>query len=305
MATRTILIFIDGLGWGDRDPLTNPMHTYGGRIFDLPARPPLGQELPIFAGGLACPIDAVLGVAGIPQSATGQTTLLSGINAQEILGKHLTGFPNLALRKILAEYSVLKVMTQRGRRACFLNAFRPLFWELSTEQQWKLSATTVANLAAGLPFFTLQDIDEGRAIYQDISNQALQDRGFAVRNLMPADAGRVLAQQALHYEFLLFEFFQTDEAGHSADTQQCHRELARLDEFLCAILSELASELQTDTLVVLTSDHGNLEDTSTRHHTTNPIPLMAWGSGAADFLRGISRLDQVTPGLLARHTCED
>ena len=68
-----------------------------------------------------------------------------------------------------------------------------------------------------------------------------------------------------------------------------------------ALLDELAGDLARDTLVLLCSDHGNLEDASTRRHTTNPVPLLAWGAGAAEFVAPLARLDEVTPAILARH----
>jgi len=300
MAIRTFLIFIDGLGWGPTDPRTNPAYTYQGRIFRLPAVTD-GEPVPVSAGGWARPIDAVLGVPGVPQSATGQTTLLSGVNSQGVLGQHLTGFPNQKLREILLEHSVLKSLTAHGMRAAFLNAYRPRFWELSRERQLTLSATTVANLAAELPFFGLDDIRAGRSIYQEMTNAELIDRGFDVDPLRPNEAGQIAARTAREYHFLLYEYFQTDKAGHSAEAVRVEAELLKLDVFMTTLLAELAVDLQQGTLVLLTSDHGNLEDISTRRHTTNPVPLLAWGHGAREFVDGVSRLDQVTPAILRRH----
>ncbi len=292
---KTILLFIDGLGWGPPDAGTNPQHSYGGNFFCLPA--PGSFPVSVEGGGLAVPLDAVLGVEGIPQSATGQTTLFSGVNAQGVLGKHLTGFPNEKLRDILRQHSILKTLSDRGFEARFLNAFRPRFWELSEERKWTLSATTVANLAANLPFFNLQDINAGRSIYQEFTNAELIDRGFDVKPMSPTQAGGILARQIRNYDFLLYEYFQTDKAGHSADQEKIEVQLRMLDEFLATLLREL----QDDTLVVLTSDHGNLEDATTRRHTLNPVPLMVWGFGAEKFLQGLNRLDQVAGAILARH----
>ncbi|MBK9471586.1 MAG: hypothetical protein IPO18_04795 [bacterium] len=74
----TILIFIDGIGWGPCDSATNPQHAYGGEVFRFgEAVTAVAAPVPTFGGGWARAIDAVLGVPGIPQSATGQTTLLS------------------------------------------------------------------------------------------------------------------------------------------------------------------------------------------------------------------------------------
>ncbi|MFO7608626.1 MAG: alkaline phosphatase family protein [Candidatus Krumholzibacteriia bacterium] len=295
---RTVLLFIDGFGWGDPDPAFNPQHAYGGELLRLPDLPAAAAGLvPLPRGGWARPLDAVLGVDGLPQSATGQTTLLSGVNAQAALGKHLTGFPNDALRAILLEHSVLRQLTDLGRRACFLNAFRPRFFAFPRERQLQFSATTVANLAADLPFFTLDDVAAGRSLYQEFTNAELRAMGFEVDPLTPAEAGRVLGRAAAAYDFVLYEYFQTDKAGHSGEPERAWAELAKLDAFLGAVLEALPP----DALLLLTSDHGNLEDLRTRRHTANPVPLMAWGPGAAGFIAPLARLDQVTPAIVGRH----
>jgi len=297
---RTILLFIDGLGIGRPDPTLNPQFAYGGELLRLQVG---GNQhsRPWPIGGRLLPIDAVLGVEGVPQSATGQTTLLTGINAQAVLGQHLTGFPNDILREILLKNSILKQLTDRGLKARFINAYRPRFFDLPRERQLHFSATTVANLAAYLPFFTLDDLDADRSIYQEFTNRELIERGFAVKPRTPAAAGLVLARQARNFDFTLFEYFQTDKAGHSQDAERCCDHLRRLEEFLRALLADLADDLAADTLVVLTSDHGNIEDLGTKRHTTNSIPLLAWGAGAEDFLAGITGLDQVTPAIMARY----
>lgn len=300
----TILIFVDGLGWGACDAAVNPQQAYGGDVFRFgEAAAALAGPVPAAGGGWARAIDAVLGVPGVPQSASGQTTLLSGVNAQAAIGRHLTGFPNEALRDILREHSVLRQLTRLGVPARFLNAFRPRFWDLAPEKQWTLSATTVANLAAGLPFFTLDDVAAGRSIYQDFTNAELIARGFDVPPGTAAQAGGVLARAAREGGgFTLYEYFLSDKAGHTGDAAVIAGELAKLDAFVRATLAELEPELAGGrALVLLTSDHGNLEDATTRRHTTNPVPLLAWGAGARDCAHSVSRLDRVTPAIVARH----
>ncbi len=292
---KTILLFVDGLGWGAPDSAHNPQYSYGGTIFRLPAV--AEAKVLKHEDGFLVALDAVLGVSGLPQSATGQTTLLSGVNAQEAIGKHLTGFPNEALREILKQKSILKQLVDRGYQARFINAFRPRFWELSEERKWTLSATTVATLAAGLPFFNLDDVNAGRSVYQEFTNAELRQRGFEVEPMTPGQAGSILASQILKYDFLLFEYFQTDRAGHAAVRQQSEHQLSMLEEFLRALLKSVSDEV----MVLLTSDHGNLEDLTTRRHTRNPVPLLAWGESAEDFLQNLNRLDQVTGAILARH----
>lgn len=308
-AGPVVLVFVDGLGWGRDDPAVNPCHADGVRLFALPDAAALspGEAVPLPWGGLARPIDAVLGVAGIPQSATGQTTLLTGVNAQAHLGRHLTGFPNASLRALLLEASLLKRVGERGLPAAFLNAYRPLFFELPRERQLRLSATTVATLAAALPFRTLADLRAGRALYHDITGDELRQRGFDVPALAPEAAGRLLGREARRHAFTLFEYFRTDQAGHAQDAARARDELGRLELFLAGLLAELlparaaaGGDPDPGALVVLTSDHGNLEDLSTRSHTRNPVPLMAWGTGAARLLAAAPDLAAVAPAILGQ-----
>ena len=280
---RVVLIFVDGLGVGHGGP-DDPTRSYGGDLFDW-SRCPASWK----------PIDATLGVPGIPQSATGQTSLFTGRNAQAALGHHDTGFPGPAVRDLLREHSILKILTDRGRSASFLNAFRPLFWELSEERRWTLSASTVANLAADLPFSNLDDIVAERSVYQDVTNADLRQRGFDVPLWAPGHAGRVLARNVGRFDFTLFEYFKTDKAGHSQDGDRCREVLMELDRFVSAYIEQAPK----GTLTLLTSDHGNIEDLSTRSHTPNPVPLMGWGVGKDEMLAACDDLTDIVPHVLS------
>lgn len=286
---RALLIFVDGLGWSGGDPAADPCRDYGGTLFDCDRT------------DAACrPLDACLGVDGLPQSATGQTTLLCGVNAQAAVGRHVPGFPTAPLRAILREKSIFVQLRDAGRDGIFLNAFRPLFFRLPRAMQGRLSATTVAHLAADRPFFGLDDLAAGRAVYQEFTNRELIGKGFDVPQLTPDQAGRILGRETLRRDFTLYEYFQTDRAGHAQDRPRAHAVLQDLDTFVRAALSEIAAQdAAPETLVLLTSDHGNLEDLSTRSHTRNPVPLLAWGPGSATLLARCTRLDEVTPVLLS------
>ncbi len=285
---RALLIFVDGLGWGGGDPAVDPCRGYGGTLFDF-AHTDAGCR----------PIDACLGVDGLPQSATGQTTLLCGVNAQAAVGRHVPGFPTAPLRDILREKSIFVQLRDSGRDGSFLNAFRPLFFRLPRAMQGRLSATTVAHLAADRPFFGLDDLRAGRAVYQEFTNRELIGKGFDVPEFTPEQAGRILGRETLRRDFTLYEYFQTDRAGHARDRPRAHAVLQDLETFVRAALSEITAQgSNSQTLVLLTSDHGNLEDLSTRSHTRNPVPLLAWGPGAAALLARCTRLDEVTPALL-------
>jgi len=239
-------------------------------------------------GGLSLGLDATLGVDGIPQSATGQTALLTGINAPRLLGRHLFGFPNSTLRRVIMEHSLLKQIDGRGLNCAFLNAFRPRFFELGAEVWTKpLSVTTWTNGAARLPFFTLDDVAAGRSIYQDFTNRSLRERGFDLPVYSPAEAGAILGCRSADYDFLLYEYFRTDGAGHSCDMDRCVAELQGLEEFLESVLETIDLD---ETLLIVTSDHGNIEDLSVRGHTRNRALTVLWGRGAEE---AVERLETI------------
>ncbi len=285
---RILMIFIDGLGVGTNDPSRNPFAALPSRIFtDFLDEP----RSAVVHAGLALRADASLGVEGLPQSATGQTTLLSGVNAAAAIGRHLNGFPTKKLREILHEHSILKKLTERGLRAAFINVFNPLFFEaLDKNLPMRNSVTTVANMAASLPFFGVKDLLERRAVYQDFTNRVLIQKGFDAPVFTPREAGEILARAVPRYDFCLYEYFQSDVAGHSRDRLRATEEVRKLDEFLLAVLE--GSDLG-ETSIVLTSDHGNLEDLSTPKHTSNPVPVLLWGELAANPPKIDSLLDIV------------
>ena len=317
------LVFIDGLGLGDGDSLANPcvhpdldiMANFrpsdwkpppdGGRPTSLPE---LVRRGPLPFGGVAHVTDASLGVPGLPQSATGQTTIFTGVNAAAVLGRHLYAYPTVTLQGILMEHSILKRVVDAGLPAVFANAFRPIFFELG-DAVWKrsMSASSWANRAAGLPFKNMEDLKNHRAVYQDITHDSLRARfmprgrsAFQVQGVdipvrEPEEAGAILASIAAEHAFTLFEFFQTDKAGHAQDPDKAERELLKLERFLRAMLQSL--DLNASTLVV-TSDHGNIEDLSTKSHTHNPVPTLVFGREAAWMANRLYRLENFTPTIL-------
>lgn len=283
---RVVLFFVDGLGVGERDRGVNPLAAMPeGHLSVFQEGPFPGR---VRNNGLSIGLDAALGVDGIPQSATGQTALLTGVNAPALLGRHLFGFPNSSLRRVIMEQSLLKRIKERGLRCAFLNAFRPRFFELGREV-WKkpLSVTTWTNGAAGLPFFTLDDVAAGRSIYQDFTNRSLRERGFDLPLYSPAQAGAILGRRSADFDFLLYEYFRTDGAGHSCDMDRCVAELQGLDRFLESALETIDL---TETLVILTSDHGNIEDLAVKGHTRNRALTVLWGWGAEEAHRHLETI---------------
>jgi 2,3-bisphosphoglycerate-independent phosphoglycerate mutase len=267
-----LLFFVDGLGVGDDDPDRNPLADGQFPSFRLTRaqRPSATIGAPALAHGL----DASLGVPGLPQSATGQTTILTGVNAPAVMGKHISGFPGPQLRSILEQHSVLKKLRESGRTASFLNAFGPRFFE-APETKRRLSATSLATMASGAPFRTWQDLLDGRAVVHDLTHWRMREWGYDLPLRTPEEAGAIIADEAAKLDFTLFEYFETDRAGHDQDRPRALRCLTDLDRALQTVLARLDPR---STTVIVASDHGNLEDLSVKTHTLNPAFFALWGS---------------------------
>ncbi|NJN93408.1 MAG: phosphoglyceromutase, partial [Anaerolineales bacterium] len=97
MSKRVIILFLDGVGLGEAEPEANPfMHAEMPTVRSLLGVSHLTRETAGTVTGQAAllGLDACLGVPGLPQSATGQTTILTGYNAPAVLGEHYGPYPN-------------------------------------------------------------------------------------------------------------------------------------------------------------------------------------------------------------------
>jgi hypothetical protein len=285
-----LLIFVDGLGVGTRGS-HNPLHLLGEAAAPLAVFEDEEPDVPF--GGMLARTDPRLGVEGRPQSASGQTTILTGVNVPARLGYHKQGFPNERMREVLREHSLFLRLGQLGHGPdLFVNAYHPQFFV--KRPRW-VAATTVAVEAAGLPFRTFEDLREGRAVYHDFTNRLLAEHGVDIDERTPEEAAAVLASLAAGHRFTLYEHFIADRAGHERDERAAMTILEELARFVRTVLSLVDLGRTT---VLLTSDHGNVEDLSTRNHTLNLVPTLAWGRERETAARRVRTLEDITPTIL-------
>ena len=281
-----LLILVDGIGLGEQEPGKNPMAVARTRWFQC-----FRDRIPAVDGRLVIPTDASLGVPGLPQSATGQTALLTGLNAPLLVGRHVQGFCTPTLASILAEHSLFRTLSLKGRRVTCANAFTVTPFH----RQRFPSVTTVAVRSAGVRLRGLEDLQAGRAVYHDFTNRLLQIRGYPVPLLSSEEAAERLVGIAESHDLTYYEHFQTDLAGHAQDMDRAISLLQRLDTLLSRLIEGLDL---TRHLLLLVSDHGNLEDLSTSGHTWNQVPTMIWGHGKETFASRIHALTDIAPALL-------
>jgi 2,3-bisphosphoglycerate-independent phosphoglycerate mutase len=288
--TSVLLFFIDGLGIGKRGPF-NPLD-------NLPGAAPLAvfqDETPeTFLDGVVVPTDPRLGIEGRPQSASGQTTILTGVNAPAAVGYHKQGFPNRALLEIIANHSVFRQLVDAGvQPVTFANAYTSRFF--NERPRW-VSATTAAVEAAGLRFRTIDDVKNDNAIFMDYTNRFLIELGLDVTERSEAEAATVLARIIAENRFTLYEYFITDKVGHAQDMDKARTVLTSLALFIRELLIKLDLERTT---VILTSDHGNIEDLSIRNHTLHAVPTIIWGAQREQVAARIQTLADITPAIVA------
>jgi len=292
---RVLLIFLDGIGLGNDDPDTNPFAAAHTPVLDSLAS---GQRWLRSTGrvnsGRAsfAPADPRMGVPGRPQSASGQAAILTGRNVPALIGEHYGPRPNPPIRAIIKEDNLFKQVVARGEPAALLEAYPPRFHEALSSGKRIPSSYQDAALQAGLTLFDENDVQNGDALAVDWTGAAWREHlGYTNSPLYtPEEGGRRMVEIARRYRFSFFSHWLTDQAGHRGTLADGVALLELFDGVMAGALDAWDDE---EGLIVITSDHGNLEDLSHTKHTENDVPLVAIGRGAAEFTTGVNTLADI------------
>ena len=297
---RVLFLFLDGVGLGLDDPVLNPFARANlpnltglldGRRLLAASAPFQNKRATLLA------LDACLGVPGLPQSATGQAVLLTGRNIPAEIGYHYGPKPDKATAATLQDGGLFGTLARAGKRAALINAYPAGYFHGINSGKRLYSSIPLAVTNAGLPLFTTADLLAGRAISADLTGLGWRERlGHPeIPILSPVQAGQRLADLSAELDFAFFEYWLTDYAGHEQDMEAAVHLLEQFDAVLGGLLSAWDDE---NGLLLLTSDHGNLEDVSTRRHTANPVPLLLVGNAAArEKFSGVRDLTGVAPAI--------
>ncbi len=299
--SNLLLLFLDGVGLGADDPDHNPFVTaeLPNLIGLLNGQRPLAHTPRTESErALFLPTDACLGVAGLPQSATGQATLLTGRNVPQMLGYHWGPKPDAAVAEIIRRESLFLQLKGRGLAAALLSGYPARYFEAIESGRRHYSAVPLAVAAAGLPLFTAADLRAGRAFATDFTNHGWHTQlgQTDVPLYEPREAGRKLAEAARAYPFAFFEHWLTDYLGHRGSLAEARALLETFDAVLGGLLDAWDD---ASGLIIITSDHGNLEDLSHRRHTRNPVPGIIIGAARRAFADGLHDLAGFAPRILS------
>jgi 2,3-bisphosphoglycerate-independent phosphoglycerate mutase len=297
---RVLFIFLDGVGLGVDDQRVNPFARANMPHLEnlLGGRKLLASSVAIESDSATLlALDPNLGIKGLPQSATGQATLLTGLNVPARVGEHYGPKPNPPIAEILKQDNLFRRIIQAGKSAALLNAYPPRYFHGLESGRRLLSAIPLAVISSGLPLFTQEDFYRQEAMSADFTGEGWRTMlGYTdAPVLQPRQAGQLLARLAGKYDFSMFEYWASDYAGHRQDMTQAVELIEAFDQVLGGLVE---SWNLAEGLIFISSDHGNLEDLSTRRHTSALVPGLVIGNQRRDFCIGLSDLTYVAPSIL-------
>jgi len=293
---------MDGIGLNSDDAEINPFSKANmPHLQELLGGQKLVASAAPFENGRVTllPLDPNMGVDGLPQSATGQAALLTGKNVPSIVGEHYGPKPNKAVAKVIREGSIFSEMVKRSYSAALLNAYPQGYFDGINSGRRLYSAIPQAVTDAGIPLMTREDYDRGDALAADFTGQGwIKHLGYTGSPVFDGpSAGIKLHELSQKYDFAFFEYWPSDYAGHRQDHQAAVSLMESFDQVLGGLLK--AWEDQSG-LVLITSDHGNMEDLGTRRHTANPVPALVIGSEdlRRQFTANLHNLADVAPAIM-------
>ena len=273
------IFFMDGVGLGQNDSTVNPfvsarLPTLNGLLGNgwyLASSARINNSRASFV-----PTDAALGLPGRPQSATGQATILTGLNVPQIIGGHYGPKPNAAVAATLERGTLFHDVTRIGGTAALITPYPQGYFDAIDSGRRLLSAVPLAATNAGLRLMTAEDLRAGRAVSPGFTGQAWHDYlGYTdIPILTLEQAGRRIAHIARNYTFSFFEHWPSDRSGHRGSLEQAVQHLEMID----AALAGLIDAWDDSGLLIITSDHGNIEDKTRRQHTKNQVPTILVGA---------------------------
>lgn len=257
--TALVWLALDGVG--------HPLDAPAGSVWeqDLPTLRPL------IDAGLA--LDATLGVPGLPQSGTGQSCWLTGMDAVRVMGEHFGPHPGPTLQKLLRAQSLPARLAQAGARLGLVNSYAPEYLAAQTGTRNRMGCFPFSFRAASLPLnppdLPLLRVSLGLGFQEPWTPfQTVSD----VRRV-----GYALGRAAKDWDLLVADLWFSDFLGHLGreDVRPAVRAIGQ--DYMQRLDALLAGLLDAGVRVVISSDHGNFEDLEVKAHTVARVPFA--GSG--------------------------
>jgi phosphopentomutase len=105
-----------------------------------------------------------------------------------------------------------------------------------------------------------------------------------------------MVEIARRYHFAFFSHWMTDTIGHRGTVEDGARILEMFDSVMAGAL---ATWDDAEGLIIITSDHGNMEEMNHGKHTENDVPTVVIGEGKEVFAEGLQTLADLVHNMAA------
>ncbi|PNY81302.1 metalloenzyme domain protein [Deinococcus koreensis] len=266
---------MSGLVWLALDGVGHPRGAPPGSVWEQP----LPTLRPLIDAGLA--LDATLGVPGLPQSGTGQTCWLTGLDAVAAMGEHFGPQPGPTLQRLLSAHSLPRRLAQAGGRVALVNEYAPQYFAAqlpaaspgAAPTRNRLGCFPFAFRGAGLPLNP-----PGLPLVRASLGLGFRPPWTPVQPVAEvARVGAALAGSARDHDLLVADLWFSDLLGHEGrDPTPPGVQAAGLN-WLARLDALLEGLLEAGARVVISSDHGNFENLGVKAHTLARVPFAGVG----------------------------
>jgi hypothetical protein len=208
------------------------------------------------------------------------------------VGEHYGPKPNQAVAKVIQEGNLFQEVIAAGRSAALITPYPQGYFDAINSGKRLLSSVPLAATSAGLSLMTADDLRAGRAVSPGFTGQGWRD--FLGYNDIPlislAEAGKQIANIARNYDFSFFEHWPSDRSGHRGSFEEAIEHLEMIDRVFEGIFDAWD---EANDLLIITSDHGNIEEKNHRLHSRNPVPTILFGRDHARLIDKIHDLSDI------------
>jgi 2,3-bisphosphoglycerate-independent phosphoglycerate mutase len=195
---------------------------------------------------------------------------------------------------IVRQGNLFQEVKEAGGSAALITPYPQGYFEAIESGKRLLSSVPLAAASAGLALMTADDLRAGRAVSPAFTGQAWRDfLGYTDIPLLSLEgAGRQMAAIARQHHFSFFEHWPSDRSGHRGSLEQAVEHLESIDAVMGGLLDAWDDQRG---LLIVTSDHGNIEEKDHRQHSRNPVPTILVGQDHQRLAMEVETLADIAP----------
>lgn len=297
MKKHILFIFVDGIGIGQHNTDTNPFS-----VANMPTLVKLTNGKRWVQGigrqssprSIFMPTNPRIGVDGRPQSGSSQAVILTGENVPEMLGRHYGPLPNAPIRELLDKTNFFMTIKKNDGQAALVSAYPPQRLAGINSGKRLPSSIQYAAIASGQNLFSINEVKSGMALTPEYTGEPWR-RHLGIDEIPtfePYEAGRKLVEISRSYDFAMHSHWMTDYVGHRGTLAQAVDLIETFDRVMKGVLDTWKDD---EGLVIVTSDHGNMEAMDHGKHTENDVPTLIIGNDKDEFATGFATLLDFVP----------